>query len=299
MSGVLEMIKRLFDDPPPEYVFEIGSGQIAWARRKSGRSAFDSGVKEIDQDVLAISPAHDNVLRPEAFGQAVSTFAPPPSRKRPGAVLILPDYCGRVTVLDFDELPKKEEEQLSLVKFRLKKSVPFDVDQASISFFPQPRTDGQKIEVVVAVIAQEILARYEAPFRASGFWPGWITTSTLAACELMPTDGVSLLLKQSGGVLTAAVFRGSTVKMVRTVELMEVSPYEVAQVLFPTMAYLEDEWKIKPQRLVLCGFHRDLGMEEYLNQETGLPVEPLRGPVGLAGEASAGIQGFLTAKGAV
>ncbi len=296
--SVLTTIQRLFDDPPPEYVFEVGSGRLAWARRKTGKSAFDSGVQEMDQDVLAISPAHDNVLRPEAFAQVVATFAPPSSRKRPGAVLILPDYCGRITVLDFDDLPKDAGEQLALIKFRLKKSVPFDVDHASISFFPQQRKEGGKIEVVVAVIAEEILARYEAPFRASGFWPGMITTSTLAACDLMPAEGVSLLLKQSGGVLTAAVFRGQILKMVRTVELMEVSPAEVVQVLLPTMAFLEDEWKMKPERLITCGFDRDMGLDGYLETETGLPVEPLISPFGLAGEANAGIQGFLTSKGA-
>ena len=296
--SVLTTIQRLFDDPPPEYIFEVGSGRLAWARRKTGKSLFDSGVQEMDTDVLAISPAHDNVLRPEAFAQVVATFAPAPSRKRPGAVLILPDYCGRITVLDFDDLPKGDDEQLALIKFRLKKSVPFDVDQASISYFPQQRREDGKIEVVVAVIAQEILARYEAPFRASGFWPGLITTSTLAACDLMPAEGISLLLKQSGGVLTAAVFRGQTLKMVRTVELMEVSPEEVVQVLLPTMAFLEDEWKMKAERLVTCGFDREMGLDSYLQAETGLPVEPLRSPFGLAGEANAGIQGFLTSKGA-
>ncbi len=298
MGDVIGTITRIFDDPPPEFVFEIGSGQIAWARRAKGKQVFDSGAKEMDRDVLAISPAHDNMLRPEAFFQAVADLAPPPSRKRPGAVLILPDYCGRVSVIDFDDLPKKPEEQMALVKFRLKKSVPFDVDNASVSFFPQTRVEGGKIEVVVAVIAQEILARYEAPFRSAGFWPGLITTSTLAACDLMPTEGISLLLKQSGGVLTAAVFRGRTLKMVRTVELMEVTPQEVADVLFPTMAFMEDEWKLKPERLVLCGFERGEGFDDFLAQATGLPVEPLRSPMGMAGEANAGIQGFLTSKGA-
>ncbi len=299
MSELLEKITRLFDDAPPEFVFEIGSAGIAWGRKEKGRSTFLTGQQKMDADVLAISPAQDNLTRPEAFAQAVNELAPQVSRKRRGAVLILPDYCGRITVLDFDTFPGKTEEQLALIKFRLKKGVPFDVDQASISYFMQPKTEGKKSEVVVAVVAQEILARYEAPFRAAGFWPGMITTSTLAAADLIPAEGTTVLLKHAAGVLTAAVFRNKTLKMVRTVELMQLTVEEVAGVLFPTLAYMEDEWKLKADRIVVCGFGKEQqDVEAYLRGETGLLVEPLRSPHGAASEENAGLLGYLTSKGA-
>jgi len=38
--------------------------------------------------------------------------------------LILPDYCIRLAILDFDEFPSGPEEQLALIRFRLKRSVP-------------------------------------------------------------------------------------------------------------------------------------------------------------------------------
>ena len=53
--------------------------------------------------------------------------------------LILPDYCARVAVLDFDTFPSDPAEQLALVRFRIKKSVPFDVDSAIVSYVEQPR----------------------------------------------------------------------------------------------------------------------------------------------------------------
>jgi len=42
--------------------------------------------------------------------------------KRRGAAVILPDYAARVTVLDFDSLPSIEDEQLSLVRFRVQEN---------------------------------------------------------------------------------------------------------------------------------------------------------------------------------
>ncbi len=56
-------------------------------------------------------------------------------RKRKDVALILPDFCTRMTVLDFDSFPSDAKEQASLVRFRLKRSVPFDVESAALSYF--------------------------------------------------------------------------------------------------------------------------------------------------------------------
>ena len=52
--------------------------------------------------------------------------------------MILPDYAARVSVLDFDSFPSTPEEQLSLVRFRVKKTIPFDIDSAAVSYYVQP-----------------------------------------------------------------------------------------------------------------------------------------------------------------
>ena len=104
--------------------------------------------------------------------------------------MILPDYCARVAVLDFDTFPSDLEEQQALVRFRLKKSVPFEVDTAVVSYVEQPRS-GAKVEVLAAVMSSDIVVQYEAPFRAAGFHPGLVTTSSLAALNLLAPDGIT------------------------------------------------------------------------------------------------------------
>ena len=123
---------------------------------------------------------------------------------RPAAV-ILPDYAARVTVLDFDSFPTVAEEQLSLVRFRVKKTIPFDIDSAAVSYFrADRRRDSKKVEVLAVTMALEVIARYEALFRSAGFHPGVVTTSTLAALNLYRKtgEGVAVLAKLSGQVLT-------------------------------------------------------------------------------------------------
>ena len=84
----------------------------------------------------------DNVLKADALGgqSAGSRGSHRAAANAGGAVLILPDFCARVAVLEFDSFPTDPKEQLSLVRFRMKRSVPFDVESAAVSFHP---TDGE------------------------------------------------------------------------------------------------------------------------------------------------------------
>ena len=71
----------------------------------------------------------------------------------------------------------------------MKRSVPFDVESAAVSYWAQAR-GGKKMDVVVVMAPLEIVSRYEAPFRAAGMNPGLVTTSSLAALELAPEAGL-------------------------------------------------------------------------------------------------------------
>ena len=73
--------------------------------------------------------------------------------------------CGGARI---DSFPTDPKEQLSLVRFRMKRSVPFDVESAVVGFHAQGRK-GKGTDVVVVAAALEIMARYEAPFRAAAW----------------------------------------------------------------------------------------------------------------------------------
>jgi type IV pilus assembly protein PilM len=226
----------------------------------------------------------------------IQSIAPPNGHRKRRAALILPDYCARVTVLDFDAFPASHEEQLALVRFRVKKSVPFDVDSAVVSYSVQARGTGKgaKVEVLAALMGSEIVMRYEAPFRSAGFHPGMVTTSSLAALNLFQPEGVTMLVKISGRVLSVLVLDGSTLKLARYVETDAARPEEIEAVLHPTVAYIEDELKNKPQRIWLCGFGSESAeLVRQWNDEFGVKVEPLRSRFRTPGANDAGLLGYL------
>jgi len=280
-----KQIARLVKDPPPDHIFELSEAGIAYARNgETGFQIFEPGV-------LAVSPVADNLLRPEAVMSALARIAPPNGNRRRPAAVILPDYATRVSLLDFDSFPSSPEEQLPLVRFRVKKTIPFDIDSAAVSYWAQPastKAGAKKIEVVAVTVAMEILARYEAVFRNANLHPGEVTTSGLAALNLYTGGGVAVIAKLTGNVLTVMAVDDGQLKLFRCLTIEGGSDEEILAVLNPTFAYIEDELGQKPEKLLLCGFAKPI---EGLNVE----MEPLRSRLGAPNAYNAGLLGYLEA----
>jgi type IV pilus assembly protein PilM len=286
--SLLESITRLVKDPPPAHVFELSEAGVAHA------SGADTGFEPLPAGALEVSPVEDNLRQVElilpVLGQVSGpkTGSPRNSKRRTAAVL-LPDACARVSVLDFDAFPTVPAEQLSLVRFRVKKTIPFDIESAAVGYYVQPGGDKKaKTDVVAVTIAHEVLARYEALFRNAGFHAGDVMVSGLAVLNLYKGQEAAMLAKLAGKTLTVMVVAAGKLRLFRCVTLEETGEEEIRSVLYPTFAYAEDELGSPIRRVILCGFTAPL---ENLPCES----EPLRGRFGAAGPFNAGLLGYLEA----
>jgi type IV pilus assembly protein PilM len=280
-----ERILGILRDPPPEFVFEVAARSIAISRTRPPASPQHV---PLPPGVIVPSPVKENILDPSVFAAAVHKLVPPAAgRGKKNAALILPDNCVRIAVLDFDTLPEKEEDRRPLINFRLRKSVPFDIDEAALSYFPQA---GNK--VIVALTPSEIVTHYEAPFRAAGFHPGLVTVSSLAMLDLLPATGSLVLAHYGPGALTVMAMSDGVVTIARTLEVgdlvsaPDVFPMEeIIAAIYPTVAYVEDQNGARPARLFVAGFEDHTEATSVrLSVELEIPVEsvPAQYP-GLAG----------------
>ena len=294
--ALLDQLKSMVEDPAPAQVFELSETGVAFARRNP-KTGPDIGFSAFPTPVLHVSPVKENVLDPELLGSHVAALdSGSTGRRRRDLALILPDYCTRIALLDFDSFPKEPAEQQALVRFRMKKAVPFDMDAAAVSFQAR-KSHGKSTEVLVAAAAAEIVSKYEAPFRVAGYLPGFVTTSMLAALDLLPRDGLQVCTKIDGQTMTVAVCQGRQPKLVRCMEMESFEADEVMGVLYPTFAYAEDELKQRPGRMFMCGFHRlETAVFESCQAEMGLKFEPLTSRWGDADEYNAGLLGWLQAQ---
>ncbi|MDP9050845.1 MAG: hypothetical protein M3O31_09020 [Acidobacteriota bacterium] len=141
------------------------------------------------------------------------------SLKTRDVTLVVPDSAVRVLLLDFDELPAKAAEALPVVRFRLKKLLPFDADEAAVSYQVMATTRGV-VQVIAVAMPLQVLNDYESMVREAGFEPGAILPSTLAALAGLDEDEIPRLVVNVGreGVTTAIV-KGGLLLLHRTVDL--------------------------------------------------------------------------------
>ncbi len=296
--SLLRKVRNLVMDPPPEFVFEVSEAGIAWARTAEPATLHWAPLPE---GCISVSPLEDNVKEPRVFEAAVRALVPEGSGGKRPAALLLPDFCARVTVLDFDTFPADAVEQLQLVRFRVKRVVPFDIDNAVVACYPQQRAGGgkKKTDVVVAVINREVISHFEAPFRAAGFQCGVVTLSALPALSLRCGEGheeasPSVVAKMSGSVMSLSLLEGTALRMLRCIQLHETSEQEAADVLATTFAYAEDELGARPQVLRLCGIPPEAGdLRRRWSEEFGLAVTGMQSRFGTPGAFNAGLLGYL------
>jgi type IV pilus assembly protein PilM len=155
----------------------------------------------------------------EALVGAVRTALEQVGQRGRDVTLVVPDAAVRVLLLDFDALPAKVAEALPVVRFRLKKLLPFDADGAAVSYQVMATTRAG-LQVLAVAMPREVQAEYESLVREAGFEPGAVLPSTLAALAGLAEGETPMLVVNAGleGVTTAIVKSG-VLLLHRTVDL--------------------------------------------------------------------------------
>jgi len=134
--------------------------------------------------------------------------------------LVVPDSAVRVLFLDFDQLPSKAAEVLPVVRFRLKKLLPFDADDAMVSYQVMSNVKGRTIKMVAVAMPKDVLTEYEGIVLAAGFLPGAVLSSTLAALAgLEETESAELVVNAGPGSVTTAIVQGGILMLHRSVDM--------------------------------------------------------------------------------
>ena len=133
--------------------------------------------------------------------------------------LVVPDAAMRVLLLDFDALPSKEAEALPVVRFRLKKLLPFDADEAVVSYQVMSAAK-DALRVLAVAMPKDVREEYESAVTAAGFLPGAVLPSTLAALAgLDETDAPVLVVNAGHGSVTTAIVQAGVLLLHRSVDM--------------------------------------------------------------------------------
>lgn len=306
----LEYLERWVPEPPPDQLFEITESSLAGV---SPRAPSQIKQQVLIERSLAVSPSAPNLLKPQFYREALSQISGPAASSRAGKTsgnglkrattgLVIPDYAVRMAILDFEEFPAGEEERNALIRFRLRKSVPFHIDEAQVSYSIQ-LNEPKRIEVLAVAIARPILDEYEGLFADAGYRVGLVTPSSIAALPLWtgPEPGLRLVAKSAGSILSVLLLEQGRVRLVRCLDLAsgegeetESGEFNALTLLQQTIAYAEDQIGQPARRLILCGFGQETdSLGRLAHDELGVPYSPARSRFGTASQHNAGLLGLL------
>ena len=158
----------------------------------------------IPANCLDLSSSQANISDPDQLLQILQTLIP--EKKRPKSVAIcIPDICTRTSVIEFSELPKKKEEQKSLITWRIEKDLNVSTTMARVSYQIHPTkpsrsslTDAPVYRVVATTIHNSVVESYESLCLQAGLVPMSINLASICVFNLCQTlfDTTSSLVSQ-------------------------------------------------------------------------------------------------------
>ncbi|MGH9352640.1 MAG: hypothetical protein ACRD2G_10845 [Terriglobia bacterium] len=264
----------------PSSVIEIESGFVLGARLMSApkRGLRRLAVTGLDAGVVEPSPSQMNVAKPEMLSQAIKVVSDAIGSGGGRTALLLPDAAVRVNILDFETLPSKKKEMEALVRWKIKDSLGFAVEEARISYQKARRAPG-KIELLVIAVKKDVLAQYEAVIEDERGGPAVVLPATFTLLALLPeTDpGVQLLIHVCSGWVTHALVEGERLRFWRSRQLAQNSgTTEVVSEAARAAASARDRMGLEIARAWLCS--RPLlgdGLRDALQKTLNVAVEDL------------------------
>ena len=239
---------------PPNAVEVAPEGVLAAALPGAGQS-YVYAFAPLAHGALVPGIEEPNLRAPDAVAAAIRSALGEVSPRTRAVTLVLPDPLVRGFMLDFDTMPTKAADAISVVRFRLRKMVPFDVEHAGLSYQMLLRSETE-CKVLAAVIPGPVLAEYEAAVRAAGYEPGAVLSSSLAALEAVDEMEAVMAANLSTQAITTSIVSGQDLLLYRTLDLPSEPRqrfYEIQRSIAVAAAYFEDKLGGRPQRLHYAG----------------------------------------------
>ena len=265
--------------PNAALALEFSPDRVAAARWSRTDSLDGYAVESLPAGALVPSAVEANIVNVAAVKAAVATVCERLRARDEDIAMILPDTVIRVFVQHFEEFPRSAAEAEPMLRWKLKKSVPFEADETLISYMRQaPRESG--IDVVTALARLRIIREYESLAEGIGLRPGVVMSSSLAAISLLEDEKPTLLARVSGSALTTAIVRRGVLCGYRCTELpaqgANLTPKMLLEEVFPVAAYYQDTWQEAIQSVRVAGFGSRLPeFVRALEDEFGCEVRAL------------------------
>jgi type IV pilus assembly protein PilM len=239
----------------PKIACEIAADRVVAARAAERQAAIEIySVRTLATGALGPSLASGNVVDRDAVRAAVGNALSTVGGGSRDVIAIIPDAAVRVNLLDFDKLPDRHEDAAALVRFRLRKSLPFDVEHASLSFDVR-RANGTS-HVVAAVAPAGVVQEYESIFADEGYNAGIVMPSGLAMLGNLEGERPAMIVKVDATSITVAIVDRGELRLVRVIENAAgaaLTGEQLSSEVYPSAVFFEDTYHSRVESVYVAG----------------------------------------------
>lgn len=240
------MFSNLFQTPAPDVAVEIDHTHVAAARIawRGNQPVIAAHANEpLPNGLITPGLAALNITDVPALAQILTKAFAQLGGGRPSRVsLVVPDTVAKVSLLKLEKVPARAADLQEIVRWQIRKTAPFPIEQAVLSISPGARGADGGSEFVVALSRTDVIQQYEQACLMAGANAGLVDLSTFGVLNSVLASAAApsgdwLLVHVTDTYLTLAVIRDQALLFFRNRGEEEGS---LADLIHQTAMYYED-----------------------------------------------------------
>jgi type IV pilus assembly protein PilM len=267
----------LFRPQRPLWACEFTARHLIVAGVNSARKKISAkGISTLSDNAIAGSLLEKNIIDHGSVSEYLKELMRESGFRGPEIGVVIPDDSARISFITTETLPGSEEERTAFIRWKLKKTVPFEIDTAQIAYeILGTRSTGvdKGTDLLVTLSPRSVIEEYESLMEELGYEAGFVIPSSLAALNLFAVpDGDVLFLKIAPDCIATTIFRNGQAEFYR-----KVAETPLFDAIYPTLMYYQDKLNGSGLTAVtVCGYDMDLADDLLeLQDRLHLPVQKL------------------------
>jgi len=264
----MTLLTTLREASVPNVAVELASRRVSAAalELRGGRPVIAAHATEpLPEGALVPSLTGENVRDRAAVTAALARVFERIGGRPRRVGLVVPDPIAKVSLVRFQRVPERTQDLDQLVRWQVKKTAPFPIEEAQVSYaYGVLTADGQ--EFVVSLARRTVVEAYEKVCADAGTHAGIVDLATFNVVNAViaasaPTSGDWLLVHVAADYASIAIVRGEHLIFFRN--RASDADGTLADLVHQTAMYYEDRLEgIGFARVVLAG----VGAREDLDQ---------------------------------
>jgi len=187
----MSLLASWLASPPLDAAIEIAPEAVSIAVLGGrGQNAVVQGYAVEPMPSGAVVPSLTAVNMPdrEVVARALRAACESVGVRPRRVALVVPDLVGKVSLVRFEQTPARRDDLDQMIRWQMKKSTPFPIEDACVTYSPGSRGN-EGNEFVVVAARREVIREYEGVCEEVGIEAGLVDLATLGVVNLFLSAG--------------------------------------------------------------------------------------------------------------